>query len=110
MNQIKKFEVQGRLLEKYKALLTYHQRHIMEQYYDYDLSMAEIAVEEDISRSAVAEIIKISTAKLAEYEAGLLLLETEAEVLKLLDQLDQVAPEARAELMKRIKEIITHGI
>jgi hypothetical protein len=110
MKQIDEFETQGRLLEKYGVLLTYHQRHIMEQYYDYDLSMAEIAEEEQISRSAVAEIIKLSTAKLLEYEAGLKLVETEVMVNRLLDELEKAFTDQRSALINRIKEIINHGI
>jgi predicted DNA-binding protein YlxM (UPF0122 family) len=90
--------------------LTYHQRRIMEQYYDYDLSMAEIAEEEDISRSAVSEIIKLSTDKLLEYEQGMKLLETEKALIELLEALEGASNQERDKIVKRIKDIITHGI
>ncbi|MCK7473065.1 MAG: hypothetical protein MZV49_05325 [Rhodopseudomonas palustris] len=110
MNDIKRYEAMGKLLQKYGNLLTFHQHRVMEQYYFYDLSLNEIAADLEISKSAVSEIVTISLAKLAEYEEKLKLLEADAQVLALLDQLALCALDERLPLIERIKEILTNGI
>lgn len=107
---LKHYAATGRLLEKYGALLTFHQKQVMEQYYFYDLTMAEIASEQNISRSAVSEIIRLSNEKLLEFEEKLGLLDLEKKVLALIESL-KIAPDSeQAHIIKRIKDILTHGI
>ena len=48
------------LIDYYGPLLTEHQLAILNEYYDNDLSMQEIAENHQISKSAVADIIKRS--------------------------------------------------
>ncbi|KJS81237.1 MAG: hypothetical protein JM58_17520 [Peptococcaceae bacterium BICA1-8] len=56
------------LFDFYGALLTDKQRLMFDLYYQYDLSLGEIAQEQNISRQAVYDIIKRSENILEEYE------------------------------------------
>ena len=62
------------LYERYGALLTDHQRAILDLYLRSDWSLAEIAQHEGTSRAAVHDIVRRSTRALQEYERRLGLL------------------------------------
>lgn len=70
MNEIER-ETINELLDAYDILLTEKQRDIMSLYYKEDFSLAEIAENMDISRSAVSDTIKRSEKILCEYEEKL---------------------------------------
>ncbi|NMA96064.1 MAG: DNA-binding protein [Clostridiales bacterium] len=57
---MEKFSETVRLIDIYSGLLTANQRDIMDLYYNYDLSLAEIAHNKDITRQGVHDIIKRS--------------------------------------------------
>ena len=57
---MEKFAKTGMLLEIYGGLLTHRQRDVMDLYYNYDLSLSEIAEHFDISRQGVYDLIKRS--------------------------------------------------
>lgn len=59
---------QAYLYDFYGELLNEHQRKIFEDFVFNDLSLGEIAEEQDISRQAVHDLVKRSTKKLEEYE------------------------------------------
>ncbi|HKW08372.1 MAG TPA: hypothetical protein VJS19_12485 [Candidatus Dormibacteraeota bacterium] len=62
------------LLERYGALLTEHQREVMDLYLRSDWSLAEIALHQGTSRAAVHDIVRRSTNALQDYEKRLGLL------------------------------------
>src|SRR5438105_15792054 len=62
------------LLERYGALLTEHQREVIDLYLRSDWSLAEIAAHQGTSRAAVHDIVRRSTLALQEYENRLGLL------------------------------------
>lgn len=62
------------LFERYQALLTDHQREVMELHLRSDWSLAEIAEEQGTSRAAVHDIIRRSNLALGDYESRLGLL------------------------------------
>ena len=76
------------LLDLYKDLLTEKQQEIMDMYFIYDLSLAEVALDTNTSRSAVFDLIKRTTKTLENYESKLHLLKKRDEILKLIDNLD----------------------
>jgi predicted DNA-binding protein YlxM (UPF0122 family) len=62
------------LYERYGALLTEHQREVLDLYLRSDWSLAEIAQHERTSRAAVHDIVRRSTLALQDYEKRLGLL------------------------------------
>ena len=62
------------LYERYGALLTDHQRAVLDLHLRSDWSLAEIAQHEGTSRAAVHDIVRRSTRSLQEYERRLGLL------------------------------------
>ena len=67
----KKVEI-SMLWEIYGNLLTDKQKEYIDYYYNQDLSLSEIAENDDITRQAVRDIIKKGERKLFEYEEKLL--------------------------------------
>ncbi len=59
------------LFDIYKKLLTEKQRDIFADYFLFDLSLAEIASEKNISRQSVHDAIKKTEEKLYELESAL---------------------------------------
>jgi uncharacterized protein len=62
------------LFDRYGALLTDHQRLVLDLYLKSDWSLAEIASNQGTSRAAVHDIVRRSTRSLEEYERRLGLL------------------------------------
>ena len=67
----KKVEI-SMLREIYGSLLTDKQNEYIDYYYNQDLSLSEIAENDNITRQAVRDIIKKGERKLFEYEEKLL--------------------------------------
>jgi len=62
------------LFDRYGALLTEHQREVLDLYLKSDWSLAEIAANQGTSRAAVHDIVRRSTRAIEEYERRLGLL------------------------------------
>ena len=62
------------LFDRYGALLTDHQREVLDLYLKSDWSLAEIAANQGTARAAVHDIVRRSTRSLEEYERRLGLL------------------------------------
>ena len=84
------------LYDFYGELLNEHQRQIYEDFVLNDLSLAEIASEEGISRQGVHDLIKRCTKKLQDYENKLHLVE---KFLRIKEDIGQIH-----ELAKKCKE------
>jgi hypothetical protein len=89
------------LLERYGGLLTDHQRQILDLHLKSDWSLAEIAIREQVSRSAVHDLVKRSVQALEESERRLGLL---AEEQRQRRERQTIAGEL-AELKKRITRL-----
>lgn len=76
------------LFDEYKNLLTDTQRNIFLDYYMYDLSLSEIAENNNISRAAASDSIHKSLAKLFEYEEKLQEVSFKKKVKEALDKND----------------------
>lgn len=72
------------LLDFYGQLLTSHQLEILEEYYINDLSMSEIAINYNVSKSAISDIIKRSYEQLVEYENKLNMIKNHKDIEKIL--------------------------
>ncbi|HKC19036.1 MAG TPA: hypothetical protein VKE27_05330 [Candidatus Dormibacteraeota bacterium] len=66
------------LYERYGALLTEHQRKVLDLYLRSDWSLAEIALHDGTSRAAVHDIVRRSSHSLQDYEKRLGLLAEDA--------------------------------
>ena len=91
------------LLELYGNLLTEKQQDFMDYYYNEDLSLSEIADNNNITRQAVRTILLKSKNKLEEYEAKLKFMQKEEEIKKQIEKIEQVITDK--EIKKSIKKI-----
>lgn len=98
-----------RLCDAYGALLTEHRRQIIRNYYDDDLSLAEIAENYGITRQAALCSIKQAEKQLLEYEAELKIVENadrlQGLLEKALDDLDNDVEQAKLALSNILTEL-----
>ena len=73
--RVEKFARMALLADFYGPLLTGKQRNVWDLHYQQDLSLAEIAASEQISRQAVHDLLKRTEKILSEYEDKLGLVE-----------------------------------
>ena len=96
------------LNDVYGVLLTPHQREVVRNYYDYDLSLAEIAENSGISRQAVRDVIVKAVEQLKFYEDKLGF----SEKIKIMDggisdalsSLEQGTYDDAKNVLKRLKQ------
>ena len=105
----KKVEV-SILCEIYGKLLTEKQQEFMEDYYNNDLSLSEIAENNNITRQAVRDILKKGEKKLFEYEEKLLFmkrtLNQEEKIAQVLSELTKIQKESSDKQVAKILECI----
>ena len=77
------------LLEIYGKLLTEKQYEFMDYYYNQDLSLSEIADNNDITRQAVRTILVKSKKKLEEYEEQLGFMQKEKNIKQYAEQIKE---------------------
>ena len=75
------------LLQIYGELLTEKQYRVIDYYYNEDLSLSEIAENEEITRQGVRDIIKKGEKKLFEYEEKLLFMKKTINQEKLIQHI-----------------------
>ena len=78
------------LFDFYGEMLGDHKKQIFEDYVLNDLSLAEIADEEGISRQGVHDIVKRCTKQLKDYEAALHLVEKFQNMKKKLTEVSEL--------------------
>ena len=104
----KKIEI-SILIEIYGKLLTEKQLSILEDYYNMDLSLSEIAENNQITRQAVRDIIKKGEKKLFEFEEKLQvmkkMLKQEKQISNILSELTQIEAKFTDE---QIAQILSH--
>ncbi|MHB8587695.1 MAG: YlxM family DNA-binding protein [Candidatus Dormibacteraceae bacterium] len=77
------------LYERYGALLTDHQREVVDLYLRQDWSLAEIADHQRTSRAAVHDLVRRSTIAMQEYERRLGLLAESARRRRAVEALER---------------------
>ena len=100
------------LCDLYGKLLTEKQFEFINDYYNNDLSLSEIAENNDITRQAVRDIIKKGEKKLFEYEEKLLfmkrMLKQEKKIEQVLSELTKIqkepSDEQEAVVLEHIKK------
>ena len=106
----KKVEI-SLLCQIYGKLLTEKQLNILDNYYNLDLSLSEIAENEGITRQAVRDIIKKGENKLFEFEEKLGIMKKEMKqeekIANILSELTKIqtkfTDEQIAEILEHIK-------
>ncbi len=97
------------LCEIYGKLLTENQLSILQNYYDKDLSLSEIAENENITRQAVRDIIKKGENKLFDLEEKLeimkRMLKQEEQIAIILAEISKIEEKSTD---KQIAKILTH--
>lgn len=102
---------EGLLFTYYGGLLNQHQKEVLRQYYDCDMSLSEISEDMQISRQAVRDTIVRSQNKLVEYEQKLGLIAkikniaTEFETILQENKFSVGEKEQLTILLNKIKEI-----
>ncbi len=90
------------LLDTYGELLTDKQRIITGHYYDDDLSLAEIAENEGVTRQAVRDVIHRTELQLAAFEERLGLAERARRTADTLQQLKDIASQEDSPLADEV--------
>ena len=97
------------LCEVYGKLLTEKQLKVLQDYYDKDLSLSEIAENEGITRQAVRDIIMKGENKLFELEEKLEIMKRmfkqEEKIADILSELTRIEKKSTD---KQIAQILTH--
>ena len=97
------------LCEVYGNLLTKKQLSILQDYYDEDLSLSEIAQNQEITRQAVRDIIKKGENKLFELEEKLgIMKKTFKQEEKIAIILSELTKIQKRSTDKQVAEILTH--
>lgn len=73
--ELQDFVKYGKLFEVYGSLLSKDRQEIVSLYFDFNMTLAEIAKEKNISRQAVLDAVAKACKKLEEYENTLRLAE-----------------------------------
>jgi len=100
------------LLDIYGKMLTEKQYKLLDDYYNNDLSLSEIAENERITRQAVRDNLKKGENKLSQFEEKLLFmkktLEKEEQISKILNELTKIESSSSdkeiAKILQNIKE------
>ena len=98
------------LYQLYGKMLTEKQQEIIEDYYNNDLSLSEIAENNDITRQAVRDIIKKSEKKLNSYEKTLGLMQKSIEkknkIEEIIKMLSNIKKEEIKDIEKELKKLL----
>ena len=95
---------QGLLYDFYGELLTEHQRQVYEDMVVNDLSVAEIAQDQGISRQGVHDLIRRCDRILEKYEEKLRLVEKFQRTRRLADRIEQLLDEYEKKSDKTLLE------
>lgn len=105
MDLLEKKEYLNNLYDYYKELLTDKQRNYFECYYCFDMSFAEIAEENSISRNAVFDQIKKIVNSLEDYEVKLKLLKKDIKLNEILNKYKDNKNKEIIEIINSIKNL-----
>ena len=88
------------LLQIYGGLLTAKHRSVAEAYYSLDLSLAEIAEENGVSRQSVSDALAATRKKLDFYEENLKIYSTKREINAIIE--DDTLKETKLQKIKNL--------
>lgn len=96
---MEKFVKYNKLFDCYEMLLTDKERNSFKDYYEEDLSLQEIAENNNVSRSAIHKTIKIVEEKLDFYESNL-------KLCYLLDELKKIINADEKNFKNKIEQLL----
>ena len=107
INEVEKLIKYNSLLNIYGELLSLTQKEILTDYFEFNLSISEIAESRNVSRAAVEDAIKKGQKKLDEFELKLHILEKNKEISSLLNELKNEKDSLkREEIISKIERIV----
>ena len=93
------------LMDYYGELLTNHQQEILDEYFNEDLSMNEIADNYMISKSAVQDLIRRSISQLNDYEKTLKLIDKDKKLDAILEDMKKEENELLDSFVRKIEKL-----
>lgn len=109
----KKVEV-SILCQIYGKLLTEKQYEFIDDYYNNDLSLSEIAENNNITRQAVRDVIKKGESKLFEYEEKLLMMkkmrDQEKQIQGIIEELNKIKDTSSDKKIEKILSNVTREL
>lgn len=105
--QLQDFVYIGKLLSTYGGMLSKDRQKIMTDYFEYNMTLAEIAQQRGVSRQAILDAIDKSCEKLKQFESSLKLCERKETLQKVLTEILSIANdrEVKEKVEKLLKEI-----
>lgn len=98
------------LCDLYGKMLTETQLTYVNDFYNNDLSLTEIAENNNVSRQAIKDIIDKSTKKLLSYEEKMCLMSNNFEnqklINKIINELNKIENESTEKNIKEIKQLL----
>ena len=94
------------LLDYYGDLLTRHQRDILDEYFNEDLSMNEIAENYQVSKSAIQDLIKRTLKQLYGYEEALQMIDIDRKLNGIMKEMVQENSELLNKYVEKIEKTI----
>ena len=99
------------LLAIYSELLSARQKEILCDYYEYNLSISEIAENKNVSRAAVEDAIKKGTSKLEYFEEKLGVYAMKHDINEIIIKFKENNENTNVDdLLEQIKKVIEYGI
>jgi predicted DNA-binding protein YlxM (UPF0122 family) len=95
----------NQLFDYYGALLTSKQQHLIHLYYEEDLSLSEIALQQKISRTAVSDALKQSVLRMISFEGHLQLVKKEKKWIQWIQSLPMNAKEKKLAI-ERLEKLL----
>lgn len=105
--QLQDFVKYGRLFEIYGSLLSEDRQKIMTAYFEYNMTLVEIAEERKVTRQAVLDAIDKSCEKLDKFENALHMNETKQNLVLNLQEIKTLADKnSQKEISEKVDNIL----
>ena len=90
----------------YGSLLTEYQRRLVDGYYNLDMSLSELAKENDISPQGVRDALKRAEKQLIAYEEKLGLVRKTQEIKSIIEEVMQRSEKEQKEKLSKVVDIL----
>ena len=90
----------------YGSLLTEYQKRLVDGYYSLDMSLSELAKENDISPQGVRDALKRAEKQLVAYEEKLGLVKKSQDIKSIVEEVMQESSQEQKEKLSKIVDIL----